>query len=102
MAVLDIPHGMIAHVREFLAKHPLDHIPMNITIAAIIIYIDLQAEDGLNRRLPCTEVGQAHFSNSKITFWTRPSNSRDPRTSRSLLLGLSNLHRQDHGKHGTL
>ncbi|RSL70339.1 hypothetical protein CEP54_001841 [Fusarium duplospermum] len=31
---------------EFLAKHPLDHVPMNIAIAASIIYIDLKEEDG--------------------------------------------------------
>ncbi|KAF5672908.1 polyketide synthase [Fusarium circinatum] len=42
MSVLTFPEEMIRVVKKFLEQHPNDAIPLNIALAAVIIYFDLE------------------------------------------------------------
>lgn len=46
MATLQFPPALIEAMEEFLSKHPYDNVPLNIALAATIIYIDLEGNDG--------------------------------------------------------
>ncbi|KAF5967176.1 polyketide synthase [Fusarium coicis] len=48
MAVLEFPPDMIGAVEEFLSYYPQDNVPLNIALAATIIYFDLE-EGGQQR-----------------------------------------------------
>ncbi|OBS19901.1 hypothetical protein FPOA_11626 [Fusarium poae] len=41
MAALEFPEEMVDAMERFLAQHPHDNVPMNIALAATIIYLDL-------------------------------------------------------------
>ncbi|KAM0367165.1 hypothetical protein ACHAPK_007686 [Fusarium culmorum] len=44
MAALEFPSEMIDAMEAFLSQHPHDNVPLNIALAATIIYIDLENE----------------------------------------------------------
>ncbi|QPC72292.1 hypothetical protein HYE68_003044 [Fusarium pseudograminearum] len=44
MAALEFPPGMIKAMETFLSAHPFDNVPLNIALAATIIYLDLVDE----------------------------------------------------------
>ncbi|KAK6706416.1 hypothetical protein SNK05_010290 [Fusarium graminearum] len=44
MAALEFPPGMIKAMETFLSAHPFDNVPLNIALAATIIYLDLEDE----------------------------------------------------------
>lgn len=46
IGLLEIPSAMVEALREFLSEFPFDNVPLNIAIAAVIIFYDLK-KDGI-------------------------------------------------------
>ncbi|KAF4458750.1 hypothetical protein FALBO_14504 [Fusarium albosuccineum] len=76
MAVLEFGPEMIDAVKEFLREHPEDNIPLNLALAAIIIFFDLE-RDGWKREvfaklplpvcpLDCTVIQEEDFMRWEI------------------------------------
>jgi hypothetical protein len=49
MALLEIPPGMIEEMQDFLNKHQSDNVPLNIALAATIIYFDIEETEDHQR-----------------------------------------------------
>ncbi|CVK94152.1 uncharacterized protein FMAN_03370 [Fusarium mangiferae] len=49
MALLEFPSEMVAAMKYFLGFHPSDNIPLNLALAATIIYFDLEKSYGHER-----------------------------------------------------
>ncbi|KAF4336143.1 polyketide synthase [Fusarium beomiforme] len=62
MAVLEFPSDMINAMKVFLQLHPNDNVPLNIALAATIIYFDLEELDGHQSK------GLVHFIREASTI----------------------------------
>jgi hypothetical protein len=46
IAVLDFPPKMVKGLQDFLAEYPTDKVPINVALAATIIYFDMRDQEG--------------------------------------------------------
>ncbi|KAG5663454.1 hypothetical protein KAF25_001390 [Fusarium avenaceum] len=73
ISLLEIPPAMVGALKEFLSTYPFDNVPLNIAIAAVIIFHDLRKngmkeETFLTRDTKCSPLGRTTIAQFILYF----------------------------------